>query len=411
MLRINAQRLLDDLEALGEIGRTPQGSVSRPAMSPADVEGRAWFRTRVEAAGLEFRTDGAANLSAVLAADDPVAATLLTGSHLDTVPNGGRYDGALGVLAGLEVLRTVRQAGLSLPVHLEAISFTDEEGELQSLLGSQALAGALTARDLDRPRGGSDKLAAGMRRLGVTRQGMLAARRDPEGLLAFVELHVEQGPRLEAAGIDIGVVTAIVGIRSYWLRFLGQAAHAGTTPMDARADAMWGAAAFVQSARDLVMAHFSPGVVNCGQIQVRPGAFNIVPAEVHLALELRHGSGARLDDMEDALFDLAEELAQAHGLTLERELVAQCIAAPLNEGVMGAIERAASRLSLSHRRLMSFAGHDTQVMSAITPSAMLFVPSVGGTSHNPREFTRPEDVVNGANTLLHTLLEMMSGLK
>jgi N-carbamoyl-L-amino-acid hydrolase len=187
MLRINARRLLDDLEALGEIGRTPQGGVSRPAMSPADVEGRAWFRARVEAAGLEFRRDGAANLSAVLPAGDPTAPTLLTGSHLDTVPNGGRYDGALGVLAALEILRTLRQAGLSLPVHLEAISFTDEEGELQDQLGSRALAGTLTARDLDRPRGGGDKLAAGMRRLGVTHQGMLAARRDPQDLLAFVE--------------------------------------------------------------------------------------------------------------------------------------------------------------------------------------------------------------------------------
>jgi N-carbamoyl-L-amino-acid hydrolase len=411
MLRINARRLLDDLEALGEIGRTPQGGVSRPAMSPADVEGRAWFRARVEAAGLEFRRDGAANLSAVLPAGDPTAPTLLTGSHLDTVPNGGRYDGALGVLAALEILRTLRQAGLSLPVHLEAISFTDEEGELQDQLGSRALAGTLTARDLDRPRGGGDKLAAGMRRLGVTHQGMLAARRDPQDLLAFVELHVEQGPRLETAGIDIGVVTAIVGIRSYWLRFLGQAAHAGTTPMDARADAVWGAAAFVRSARDLVMARFSPGVVNCGQIQVRPGAFNIVPAEAHLALELRHGSEAHLDDMEDALFNLAEGLAQAQGLTLERELVARCIAAPLDEGVMGAIERVASRLGLSHRRLMSFAGHDTQAMSAITPSAMLLVPSVGGTSHNPREFTRQEDVVNGANTLLHTLLGLMTEIE
>jgi N-carbamoyl-L-amino-acid hydrolase len=411
MLKINARRLLDDLEALGQIGRSPQGGVSRPAMSPADVEGRAWFRARIEAAGLEFRTDGAANLSAVLVADDPAAATLLTGSHLDTVPNGGRYDGALGVLAALEVLRTIRQAGLSLPVHLEAISFTDEEGELQGLLGSQALAGTLTVRDLDRPRGGSDKLAAGMRRLGVTRQGMLAARRDPEGLLAFVELHVEQGPRLEAEGIDIGVVTAIVGIRSYWLRFLGQAAHAGTTPMDARADAMWGAAAFVQRARDLVTARFSPGVVNCGQIQVYPGAFNIVPAEAHLALELRHGSEAHLDDMEAAMFDLAEGLAQAHGLTLERELVARCVAAPLDEGVVQAIERAASRLGLSHKRLISFAGHDTQAMSAIAPSAMLFVPSLGGTSHNPREFTRPQDIVNGANSLLHTLLEMVPSLE
>jgi N-carbamoyl-L-amino-acid hydrolase len=411
MLKINAQRLLDDLEALGQIGRTPQGGVSRPAMSPADAEGRAWFRARVEAAGLEFRADSAANLSAVLAAEDPAASTLLTGSHLDTVPNGGRYDGALGVLAALEVLRTIRQASLSLPVHLEAISSTDEEGELQDQLGSRALVGTLTARDLDHPRGGSDKLAAGMQRLAITRQGMLTARRDPEGLLAFVELHVEQGSHLDKAGIDIGVVSAIVGIRSYWLRFLGQAAHAGTTPMDARADAVWGAAAFVQRARDLVVARFPPGVMNCGQIQVYPGAFNIVPAEVHLALELRHSSEAHLDDMEDAMFDLAEELAQAQGLTLERELVARCIAAPLDEGVIQAIERAASRLGLSHKRLLSFAGHDTQAMSAITRSAMLFVPSLGGTSHNPHEFTRPGDVVNGANTLLHTLLDMVSSLK
>jgi N-carbamoyl-L-amino-acid hydrolase len=376
-------------------------------MSPADVEGREWFRARVESAGLEFRQDGAANLSAVLPAPDPSARTLLTGSHLDTVPNGGRYDGALGVLAALEVLRTIQEAGLRLPVHLEAISFTDEEGELQDQLGSQALAGLLTAKDLDRPRGGSAELAAGMGRLGITRQGLLTARRDPEGLLAFVELHIEQGPHLEAEGINIGVVTAVVGIRSYWLRFLGQAAHAGTTPMDTRADAVWGAAAFVQSARDLVLARFSPGVLNCGQIQVRPGAFNIVPAEARLALELRHGGEVLLDDMEDALFDLAEGLAQAQGLTLERELVARVNAATLDEGVMETIERAASRLGLSHKRMFSFAGHDAQAVSAITPSAMLFVPSAGGVSHSPREFTRREDVVNGANTVLHTLLGLV----
>jgi N-carbamoyl-L-amino-acid hydrolase len=411
MLKINARRLLSDLEALSQIGRAPGGGVSRPAMSPADLEGRAWFRARVEAADLEFRQDGAANLSAVLPAPDPSALTLLTGSHLDTVPNGGRYDGALGVLAALEALRTVSEASLSLPFHLEAISFTDEEGELQDQLGSQALAGALTARDLERPRGGGDRLAAGMRRLDLTPRSVLNARRDPGGLLGFVELHIEQGPRLEAAGINIGVVTAVVGIRSYWLRFMGQAAHAGTTPMDDRADAVWGASAFVGDARNLVMTRFSPGVLNCGQIKVYPGAFNIVPAEARLALELRHGSEALLDDMEGALFDLAERLAQARDLKLERELVARVIAATLDEGLMATIEGAAGRLGLSHTRMFSFAGHDAQAVSTITPSAMLFVPSVGGASHNPREFTRQEDVVNGANTLLHTLLGLTAEIE
>ena len=293
MLRINGSRLLKDLEELGRIGGTPDGGVSRPAMSPADVAGREWFRAQAEAAGLDFRRDSAGNLSAVLAAEDPKAPTLLTGSHLDTVPNGGRFDGALGVLAALEAVRTIREAGVSLPVHLEAISFTDEEGEMQDQLGSQALAGTLTAGDLDGPRGGREKLAVGMQRLGITPEGVLAARRDPQELIAFVELHVEQGARLEAAGVDIGVVTSVVGIRSHWLRSVGQAAHAGTTPMDERRDALWGAAAFVGGARELVMKCFSPGVVNCGQIYVRPGAFNIVPAEVHLALELRHGTEAQ----------------------------------------------------------------------------------------------------------------------
>lgn len=406
MLEINADRLLNDLEELAEIGATPDGGVSRPAMSPADVEGREWFRAKVEAAGLEFRKDGAGNLSAILPSGDPSAPTLLAGSHLDTVPNGGRFDGALGTLAALEALRTIHEAGLDLPVHLEAISFTDEEGAVVGLLGSQAVAGQLSSEDLEQPRGGRDTLEAGMQRLGITRESILNARRDPGDLVAFVELHIEQGTRLEEAGIDIGVVTAIVGIRSYWLRFEGQAAHAGTMPMDKRADAMWGATDFVQRARDLVMSRFSPGVMNCGQVHVQPGAFNIVPAEVRLALEFRHGTEDQLDEMEKALLELAEEAAPEYHLTLETEPSSECISAPMDEHAMGAIERAAAKLGLTHTRLMSFAGHDTQAISTITPSAMLFVPSIDGISHNPREFTHDEDVVNGANTVLHTLLEL-----
>lgn len=409
VLKINPERLLTDLEELGRIGRTPEGGVSRPAMSPADVEGRAWFRAQVEAASLRFRQDGAGNLSAILPADDPDAPTLLAGSHLDTVPNGGRFDGTLGVLSALEALRTIHAAGLKLPVHLEAISFTDEEGSVLGLLGSQAVAGRLTPGHLDQPRGGREALEAGMQRLGITHESILAARRDPEDLAAFVELHIEQGTRLEEAGIDIGVVTSIVGIRSYWLRFAGQAAHAGTTPMDRRADALWGATDFVQRARDLVMTRFSPGVMNCGQVHVEPGAFNIVPAGVRLALEFRHGTEAQLDEMERALLGLAEEIADKHHLALEMGPADRCVAAPMDEHVMRAIENAATKLGLTHTRLMSFAGHDTQAVSTIAPSAMLFVPSVAGVSHNPREFTHPKDVVNGANTLLHALLEMVAG--
>lgn len=404
MLHVNAPRLLADLAALARIGATPEGGVSRPALSPADLEGRAWFRRQVEAAGLTFHQDGAGNVSAILPAADPVARTLLCGSHLDSVPDGGRFDGALGTLAALEALRTIREAGLALPVHLEAIAFTDEEGELVGLLGSQALAGQLTQAGLDHPRGGRDKLLAGLARAGLSEASLLAARRDPAALRAFVELHIEQGTRLIDAGLDLGVVTAIVGIRSVWLTFTGQAAHAGTTPLTRRKDALWGAAEFIGRARDLVAAQFDPGVVNCGILHAEPGAFNIVPGRVRLALEFRHGSEATLDAMQTDLLALAAEVAARFSLSLAVEEASRAIAAPLDSGVIAALEAAAGRLGLSHTRLMSFAGHDTQVMSRITPAAMAFVPSVGGLSHNPAEFTPDEAVIHAADVLLHTLL-------
>ncbi len=411
MLAINGERLLADLADLSRIGRTKEGGVSRPALSAADVEGRAWFYHRVAEAGLLFRQDGAGNLSAVLPAGDPGAKTLLIGSHLDTVPNGGPYDGALGTLAALEVLRTVKQVGLSLPVTLEAISFTDEEGTITGLMGSAALTGRLSEKDLREARGGAAALDAGLTRIGSDRARVLSARRNPDSLAGFVEVHIEQGSRLEEAGIAIGVVEAIVGIRSMWLHFHGRAAHAGTMPMDRRADALWGASAFVQQARDLVMARFSPGVMNCGRIQAGPGAFNIVPGLVDLAVEFRHGSEAMLDEMQAVLIELAQTIATENRLTVAVELATEGVAAPMNEGVMAAIEGAADSLGLSHTRLVSFAGHDTQALSAVTPAAMFFVPSVDGISHNPKEFTHPHDLINGANVLLHTVLGLAEDKK
>lgn len=406
MLKIKADRLHADLNELAQIGATPDGGVSRPALSDVDVQGRAWLQARIEAAGLDYRRDGAGNQSAVLPSADPNAKTILFGSHIDTVPNGGRFDGALGTLTALEAVRTIKEAGLNLPVHLEIISFTDEEGSLIGLLGSQAFTGILTADKLAHPRGGVEKLGAGLQRLGLTHESVLSARRDPANLLAFVELHVEQGTRLEQAGLDIGVVTAIVGIRSYQLTFTGQAAHAGTMPMDQRQDALWGASAFVQRARDLIMREYTPGVVNCGDIMIQPGAFNIVPAEVKLALEFRNGDDALLDHMERDLIALAEAAAHEYRLGFSAQAIGSIPAAQMDERVVSAIEHAADTLNLTHTRLLSFAGHDTQSLATILPSAMFFVPSVDGISHNPKEYTPPADVENGANTLLHTVLHL-----
>lgn len=410
MLQINAHRLLQNLAELAQIGATADhAGVSRLAFSAEDVAGRMWFKGQVEAAGLAYAQDGAGNQSAVWRCANPAAPTLLIGSHLDTVPNGGRYDGALGVLAALEVVRTIREAGLALPVHLEAINFTDEEGTILGEFGSLALTGQLTSDKLSTPRGGREALIRGMNMLGIDFLSTKEARRKPASLAGFVELHIEQGSRLEQAGTAVGVVTGIVGIRSFWLTFVGEAAHAGTRPLDDRRDALWGTADFIQQARHMVRDRFHPGVINFGQISAAPGAFNIVPAEVQLALEFRHGTEGQLNEMEVYLLSLAEQVARSHNLTVRIDPVSSCTAAPSDEQVVQAIEQAAEQLGLSHQRLMSFAGHDTQTLSAITPSAMIFVPCVAGISHNPRELCLEQDCVNGANVLLHTVLRLTNG--
>jgi N-carbamoyl-L-amino-acid hydrolase len=407
-LHINADRLLADLTALTEIGGTPDGGVHRPALSEPDLEARRWLMAQAQAAGLSVREDGIGNVSAILPANTPDAQTVMCGSHLDTVPCGGRFDGALGVAAAFEVLRTVKDSGLQLPCHLEAISFTDEEGTWSGLLGSMGLAGRLSERVFEQPRGGKEAFAERLAAAGLTREGALSARREPGTIKAWVEAHIEQGARLEEAGTPIGVVTGIVGIASYWLTFQGRADHAGTTPMDRRLDAMRGVAEFVRQSRSLVMNRFEGGVANCGIVAIEPGAFNIVPGRARLALEFRHHDVHTLEAMREALLNLALHVAELEGLGLEIEQADYHEPAPMNRGVMVAIEEACDSLGLRHMRLASYAGHDTQVMAGITQAGMFFVPSVGGASHCPREFTHEEDCINAGNVLLHTVLRLAS---
>ncbi len=405
-LRVQEDRLLADLENLAGIGATPEGGVHRPALSAADLEARHWLMARAAEAGLETYIDGAGNVSAVLRSGVADARTVLCGSHLDSVPQGGRFDGALGVVAALEALRVIKEAGINLPHHLEAISFTDEEGTWGGLLGSRALAGQLTPDDLDNPRGDRHAFEETLRAAGLSKKGALQARRAPESIHAWVETHVEQGLRLEEAGVPIGVVTGIVGIASYWLTFIGRADHAGTTPLDRRLDALRGLAEFVRQSRELVTNRFPHGVYNCGIVEVLPGAFNIVPERVRVALEFRHIDPGKLEAMREALLGLALHVVEVEGLGLEVEAKGIQEPAPTSRDVINAIEAACGTLGLRYLEMPSYAGHDTQVMATITRAGMFFVPSVGGASHNPREFTRPEDCVHAGNVLLHTVLRL-----
>jgi N-carbamoyl-L-amino-acid hydrolase len=408
VLRVEPERMRDDFDALAAIGRTRGGGVSRPTFGDAHLEARAWFLERAAAAGLETRVDSAGNHSAVLRAARAGAPTLLLGSHLDSVPDGGRFDGALGVVAALEALRAVQDARLDLPVALEAIDFTDEEGTLVGLLGSGALAGTLRPEALARPRGGRDAFLAGLARAGLAEERLADARRRPESLAGYLELHVEQGPVLEREAVDIGVVTGIVGSRSFRVELVGAAGHAGTTPMTERRDAGVGAAAFVLAARELVLRDYAGCVVTVGAVELEPGAFNVIPGRARLALEFRSLAPAQLDALETELLALARREGDAHGLDVEIAPVGRWQPTPLDATARAAIARTAEELGLATLELPSGAGHDAQALAAVTRSAMIFVPSRGGVSHQPGEHTEWTDCVNGANVLLGAAVALAS---
>ena len=433
-LRVNADRMLASFDQLALIGATADGGVHRPALSEAHLAARKWFREEVERSGLEFRTDGAGNHSAFLALSGtsqqasavearlkqypdeeaeiasgqktPLAKTLLIGSHLDSVPNGGRFDGALGVIAALEVLRTVKENELQLNVNLEAMDFTDEEGTLVGLLGSAAIAGHLSQKDLQVPRGGRENLVEGMNRAGLSDESMLSAARHRDSFAGYLELHIEQGKRLERRGINIGIVSAIVGIWSYRLSFIGRADHAGTTTMEDRRDASLAASSFTLGARQLVVKDFPNCVVNVGKMDFAPGAFNIVPARVDVSLEFRSPDEEEFKRLDVALLDLAGHEALRFGLELRVEFLGKHSPRLMSDQVQRAYAEACDDLRLTHVSLTSGAGHDAQSLSDLCPVGMIFVPSMDGASHSPREFTKWEACVNGANVLLQAALRL-----
>jgi N-carbamoyl-L-amino-acid hydrolase len=405
-LRVDSDRLRADFDSLAAIGGTPDGGLERTTFSEAHLAAREWFRETALAAGLETRVDAAANQSAFLPARDPQARTLLLGSHLDSVRHGGRFDGALGVVCALEVVRTVQETRLDLPVTLEAVDFTDEEGSLIGTLGSLALAGRLTPEDLAAPRGGRDLLVSEFARMGLSEGGVLSAARDPATLAGYLELHIEQGPVLERAGIEIGIVTAIVGASSFDIVFEGAARHAGTTPMDARRDAVLGAAALALGVRDVVVDDFPGCVATVGDIATEPGSFNVVPGRTRLRLECRSPDAVQLDSLERALIGRAHAEASAFGLDVLVERVGRVEPAPTDERVRDVIAAAAAGLGLTTMQLPSGAGHDAQSLAPVTPSGIVFIPSRGGISHDPAEHSAWEDCVNGANVLLNSAVAL-----
>ena len=404
-LRVDLGRLQRDIEALAAIGRDPTGGISRPAWSPAHEEARAWLVEQLRAAGLAARVDSAGNVFGRLGEGTPV---VLAGSHIDTVPRGGPLDGALGVLAGLECLRTVAASRVRLPRALEVGAFTDEEGRFYGFFGSRALTGSLDralAERLTDPNGLA--LHEAMRHAGFDLARALDARRDPGEIAAYVELHIEQGPWLEAEGAPIGVVEGIVGIRRFRLTFVGQPDHAGTTPMDRRHDAFFTAAEYATKSRELVVrGGQGRAVTTIGVVDVRPGVPNIVPERAALLQELRDPDPALLESLATRTLRAARRVARRRGLALEVTHLMRVEPVRMSPRIQATIEAAAAGLGLPTRRMPSGAGHDAQVLAGVTDAGMVFVPSQGGRSHRPDEWTDWAAIERGANVLLGTLLRL-----
>jgi hydantoinase/carbamoylase family amidase len=403
-LKVNSERLLANFEELAMIGATRAGGVSRVALSNDDLAARSWFAERVEKAGFAMRDDEAGNLSGVLRCARPDARTLLIGSHLDTTPNGGRYDGSVGVLAGLECLQTIQDEGIELPFHLEVIDFTDEEGQWQSLFGSMGLTGALRDEHINDSRTDNAAFRAALFRAGLIASEARAARRDPQSLVGYLELHIEQSDSLERSQREIGIVTRIVGRSSFRVTFTGEAVHAATNFAKKR-DALQGAACFIMGLHQMPY-EIEGGMVNCGNLVVQPGKVTIVPAAVAIDMEVRHADEHQLALMETRTAELAQACARDYQLGVAVERVLHRDVAYMDDRFQQHIESVCAEQGYSCMRLISLAGHDAQILAPFTPSAMIFIPCKNGISMNPNEYTDWRNVENGANVLLHTVLKL-----
>ena len=399
--RVSEDRLHNILDELATIGRTPEGGVRRLSFSPEDIAGREYCIGLMRDSGLDTRIDPAGNIIGRRAGTDPGAKPILFGSHIDTVPNGGKYDGGLGSLAAIEIQRTLEEHGYRNRHPLEAVIWCDEES---GLTGSLGYAGHLSREALARERYDGSTLAECIERIGGTPELLDGYARTKGDIAAYLELHPEQGGVLDRAAIDIGVVQGIVGISHYELEFLGFPNHAGTTPMNQRQDAMLAASETVIAVNRIVRSHVGTHVGTVGRLNFEPNAPNVVPGRVTLTVEIRDLSNDTIDMLWEGIRIEAEAIAARLEVELNYERSSRVNPAIADIEVQQVVAEAAASLGLSSTAMPSGAGHDAQVLAGIGPMGMIFGPSVGGISHSPLEFTNSADVVNGANTLLQAVL-------
>jgi beta-ureidopropionase / N-carbamoyl-L-amino-acid hydrolase len=409
-LRVDRDRLWRSLMELARIGATPKGGVRRLALTDLDRQGRdlvvGWLRD----AGATIEIDGAGNIFATRAGRDGAAATVLTGSHIDTQPSGGKFDGNYGVLAGLEVLRTFNDGGIVTQHPVAVAIWTNEEGSrfVPVMSGSGAFTGVYTLEHVRQQRD-VDGIAFGdaLDAIGYAGKAPVGGR----ALDAYFEAHIEQGPILEREEKIIGVVTGALGLRWYDCVWTGQDAHAGPTPMEARRDALRGASRMVEAINAIALRHAPDGRGTVGVMQVSPNSRNVIPGRVKMTVDMRHPDDGRLAAMDRELREVAGVIARELKLDCDLQQVDHVPASRFDPKCIDAVRTATRALGLPHREMVSGAGHDAIYLARITPTSMIFVPCKDGISHNEIEDARPEHLEAGANVLLHAMLARATGAR
>jgi len=396
----NADRLQRSIDQLAEVGAQQDGSVCRRGFTKADCDGRQLLAQWMTEAGLSIRIDSAGNLIGRLDGEHSNLPALVTGSHIDTVPTGGHFDGALGVLAGLEVVRTLQAKGRRLRHPLEVIAFADEES---TMVGCKGMAGTASSDAAEYTTSNGDPIAVNLERIGGHWPSLASACRDDDAIAVFLELHVEQGSVLESRGDSIGVVEGVVGQRRFTIRIAGQANHAGTTPMALRQDALVTAAEVVLAIEALAIRHPGDPVATVGRLQVWPNAANVVPGSVEMTVDLRDLSPLVLQELVDGLMLDLERIGERRSCSIQLDPQFEVAPTPADALVMDAVSAAAAALDLSQSRLPSRASHDAQELGRRWPMGMIFVPSRGGLSHSAAEFTSAEQCSEGTAVLLEAL--------
>lgn len=407
-LRVDLERIKSDILSLAKIGRRQDDrGIYRQAFTDADIHGKRWLAERIDEAGLERSIDGAANISGVIAGSTDLP-RILVGSHIDTVPCAGALDGTLGVVVGLECLRRIAEQGIAPERTLELIAFSDEEGRFGGMFGSQALCGQISLEDLEtKTDTGGVRLFDEMARHGYDPIAALDAARDPESIAAYLELHIEQGPVLDAMHRSVGIVDQITGLFTWsvWLR--GEANHAGTTPMDMRNDAFMGLADFAHEIPRILEENGSDrSRATIGKAQILPGATNTVPGLVEFSLDVRDTSEAVLEELSTACRKALSAIARRRNLMFEFELKSFIHPIQCDRSIVAAVSAEADRLGYEYHSMPSGAAHDAQIMGNHVPVGMVFVPSKNGQSHSPAEWTAWSDIEAGANVILGSLLNL-----